>query len=109
VNFLLAILATVFTVSVAFASPAHADGAAPVTAVIDIDNRSVSIGVDDLSSCVNAISNRINSLKMLYQDNLTATSVVAECFGHDGKLLASGRCGVKMVGQLTRLCVPAMN
>jgi hypothetical protein len=79
-----------------------------VTAVIDIGNRPVAIEVDDLPSCLRVIANRINNLKMLSQDSLTAADVTGQCFGRDGRLLASGRCGVKMIGQMTRLCVPQM-
>jgi hypothetical protein len=102
---------------VLFAGRAHADdNTTPqnattqgMTAVIDIDNRPVSIAVDDLPSCVRAVASRVNSLKILYQNNFTVTDVIGECFSHDGKLVAGGRCGVKIgSGQITRLCIPDM-
>jgi hypothetical protein len=86
---------------------ASAQDAAPITAVIDIDNRPVAIPVSDLQSCGRAITNRIESLRSLYQNNFTVTSVVGQCFGRDGQLLAAGRCGVRPnSGQATLLCVP---
>jgi hypothetical protein len=86
------------------ACPAQADD--NVTAVIDIDNRPLAIQVADLPSCVQAIQSRINGLKNLYQDNFTVTDVIAACYARDGRLLASGRCGVKLAGQAMRLCIP---
>lgn len=105
-------LAALLLAAIFFAAPARADDSAAqgFTAVIDIDNRSVSLQVNDLPSCLRAITERINNLKMLYQNNLTVTDVVGECFDHKGQLAASGRCGVKIAsGQITRLCIPEMH
>jgi len=88
---------------------AHAEDTDAVTAIIDIDNHTISITVDDLASCKNAIANRINSLKAIYQNNFTVSTVIGQCYDRSGQLLASGACGVKIgSGQLTRLCVPQM-
>jgi hypothetical protein len=85
---------------------ANVFAASSMTAIIDIDGRSSSIPVDDLASCQRAVTNRINNLAGLYQNSLTVTNVVAQCMQSDGQLAAFGRCGVKGIGQVTKLCVP---